>query len=686
MRLVIVGADIEENLGVGYVAAAALRAGHDVSVVPLRDADDIDAVADRVLALQPTVVGLSIQFQHRIRDHLTLAAALRQAGFAGHITCGGQPPSLAWPDLLARAPAIDSIVLFEGEETIVELLAALTVRRQLTSVVGLALRAADGSALTTGRRPLTFVLDEHPEPLRYRPHTRLFEVPVIPVLWTRGCWGSCNFCSVTTFYREAREHHRGGVYRQRSIEGLADEMARLHHAAGGAIFVFTDDTFLLPRPEDSLARLFALRDALDERGVGRIGLCAKVRPDALTPELALELRRLGVVRLDVGVENASDEGLAHLQHPMSVPRISAALDACRDADIFAEYHLQLFEPGTQLQHVADNLAFVRRHARQPAHLGRAEAFVGTPLHHTLQQTGQLRGDLCVWGYRLQDDRAELLRRIGAAVLRQRDRTPRGLLARCCALGFRAKALKLITTDMATADLDERATELCGRVVTNSVDHLENALAYAAAVDVHDRTSISEFTTALGLRVAVDDAKLDRALAALCQDVDAWTAGRGCGLALDPIDADGVDQARAERARAFVRNYGSAPLLSIDQRGGARGLCSGDGAADDETELALPRDEDGAVCRGGAGVEPRSDDLALAAPPAIGVALAQTNGGLEVRITGAGADDDIRVEVGAGEIVGRGAHLRWHGARCGDQVRVAVRSASGVAIAHRTVRT
>lgn len=668
MRFVIVGADSEENLGVGYVAASALRAGHEVAVVPLVDRSQLAGVAERVLAQQPTVVGLAIQFQHWVGSFIELAQLLRQSGFAGHLTCGGHPASLAWPELLAAAPAIDSVVLFDGEDTVVDLLAALAAAAPLSTVDGLAYRDRSGVPQSTGHRPLNFLLDTHPEPLRYRAHTHLLGVPLIPVLWTRGCWGSCAFCSVTSFYREAREHHRGGVYRQRSVEGLADEMARLYHAAGGAIFFFHDDTFLLPRSEDSQARLYALRAALDERGVGGIGICAKVRPDALTPELAHELRALGAIRLILGVENASDSGLSHLQHRMTVVSISQALDACRDADIFADYHLQLFEPGTRLADVAENLAFMRRHARHPVQVDRAEPYVGTPLHQALLQSGQMQGDLCTWGYRLADQRTELLRRIAAAAMRQRTSTAGGLDARCGALGFAAKTLKHLVVGEASAALDREAAALCERIVVNCVDHLQAALDFCAGVDLCDRSAISDFTTALGLQVAVDDARLGGEIETLQQQVEAIARAHGDRMQRALVGSD--DPERVQRAQAFVHESGSAIVLDLERRAGSAAVLA------DNVAVARP------------GVDPcdlRTADLPLHAPPAVAIALEPTADGIEVQVPGASADCEVRFEISGGAIAAAGASALWRGARPGDQVRVAVRSASGVAIAHCTVR-
>jgi len=161
---------------------------------------------------------------------------------------------------------------------------------------------ADGEPFCTVARPLVQDLDTVPFARRYRAHARHVGIPFIPLMGGRGCWGSCRFCSITTYYRDARARAGGGrTMRLRSPENLAAEMALLWHATGGmgAIFCFHDDNFLLPRPEDSLARVRALRSALDDYGVGKIALVGKGRPDCITPELLRELASLGLVRLYV---------------------------------------------------------------------------------------------------------------------------------------------------------------------------------------------------------------------------------------------------------------------------------------------------------------------------------------------------------------------------------------------------
>ncbi|HEX7596895.1 MAG TPA: cobalamin B12-binding domain-containing protein, partial [Polyangia bacterium] len=151
MHVALLGADFEENLGMGMIAAALGGAGHEVTVLPFGCASEAPGLVRRVLDGKFDVVGLSIQFQHRGPEFLGLARALKAQGFAGHITCGGQFPTLAWREVLSDRHGIDSIVMHEGEHAVVELLAALGSQRSLESVPGLALVGPEGPHLTAPR-------------------------------------------------------------------------------------------------------------------------------------------------------------------------------------------------------------------------------------------------------------------------------------------------------------------------------------------------------------------------------------------------------------------------------------------------------------------------------------------------------------------------------------------------------
>jgi radical SAM superfamily enzyme YgiQ (UPF0313 family) len=542
MRIVLVGADFEENLGVGMIAAVARQLGHTVRIVTYDRPDQRVAVARAVLSKRPHVVGLSMQFQHRAHDFLALARTLRASGFKGHLTCGGQFPSLAWREVLSEANGLDTVVFNDGEQTFTELLAALEARAPLDEIPGLGLRTADGVPRRTPGRPLNDALDTLPLPLRYRAPTRHLGVPFVPIMASRGCWGACTYCSITSTFRDARTHGGGRTFRERSPENVAEEMAALWHREGGpCIFCFHDDNLLKPRPEDTLSRLGAIRSALDADGVGRLGIIGKCRPDCVTPALARTLREMGVIRLYVGVENASEMGALHLNRARQTEHVDAALAACREAGIFVCYNLLIFEPDAKLEDIAENIAFIRGHADHPVNFCRAEPYAGTPLAQQLAARDALTGSYLGYDYRITDDRTELLFRIAAAAFRQRNFDASGVANRYMGLGYSQVVLEHFYPELGASRheaLRRQCRALTRAIATETADFLDEALALARRADPSDldgpfgREFVERETALLGLRVAAADKARHAALDALYAEMSALAreaaSARGVG--------------------------------------------------------------------------------------------------------------------------------------------------------------
>ena len=109
MKVAIVGAELEENLGIRYMATSLESKGHTVEIVPFNSECDIQDVVRKVIATSPQIVGLSMVFTGRGREFCNLAVALRDGGFRGHLTAGGPFASFNCEVLLRDFPAFNSI-------------------------------------------------------------------------------------------------------------------------------------------------------------------------------------------------------------------------------------------------------------------------------------------------------------------------------------------------------------------------------------------------------------------------------------------------------------------------------------------------------------------------------------------------------------------------------------------------
>src|SRR5262249_44210421 len=125
LRVALVGAELEENLGLRYLAAALARAGHEAEIVAFDGPDEIPDVAAALARGGHDVIGLSLMFQLRAHEFVTLAERVRALGWRGALVAGGQHATFMAREILEDNPALDAVVLGDGEAPLVELVAAL---------------------------------------------------------------------------------------------------------------------------------------------------------------------------------------------------------------------------------------------------------------------------------------------------------------------------------------------------------------------------------------------------------------------------------------------------------------------------------------------------------------------------------------------------------------------------------
>ncbi|HET8539608.1 MAG TPA: cobalamin-dependent protein [Anaeromyxobacter sp.] len=407
MRVLLVGPDHESNLSLLYLAASLRAAGHAPEIAAFNAWHDAPAVLRA--ARRADLVGLSMCFQLRAGEFLALAEALKREAPARPIVAGGHHASCAAVELLDACPALDVVVIHEGEETLVELanLGEALVARA-ADVRGVAVRGDGGAALTPPRAAVAD-LDRLPRPDRDGPARLLCGVPTAYLMGSRGCVSDCDYCCITTLHRLAP----GPRFRQRSPEDVADEMADLYHRRGVRQFVFHDDNFLVPSAAHNRERIARIDAALAARGVKDVGLVLKCSPrDAARPALEA-LRRLGLLRLFMGVESGSACGLESIgRRRQGVGDSERALALCESLGISTQYTLIVFHPEATIESILADLAFAARHPAHPMNYCRAEIYAGTPLEARMRAAGRLEGTWLAPTYRYTDPRVATVWELG----------------------------------------------------------------------------------------------------------------------------------------------------------------------------------------------------------------------------------------------------------------------------------
>lgn len=474
LRTVLLGPNQQENLALQYLAATARRAGHQAQLVGFNSRADLATAAQTVTGLAPDVVGIAMQFQHSIDDGLALARTLREAGFAGHLTCGGHVATFCYAELL-RDGVFDSVVRHEGENTFAEMLDALATGGSVVGIAGLAWREGDDVGVGPAR-PLVKDLDSLPWPERQPMPYLVAGVPIAFLLTSRGCTETCSYCSISAFSRDAS----GPPFRLREPQAVADEVEHLYRRGARAFFV-QDDLFVLGNQAATVARVGALTRHFRSRAVTaeHAVFWVKGRPDSITEPVLESLRSMGAVHLFLGVESASAERLAYLGRSHRPEDNQRAIALCRRHGIVPSFNLMLFDPDCSLEQVGETVDFARQHLDLPWNVCRTEIYSGTPLYGRLKAEGRLQGDYRSYGYRMADARAELMFRILRVCLDERAFAFDSLLNRLISLSFARQLHQHFFPGPATEQLSREVLDLVHAVHRDTVAMLDETLELAA---------------------------------------------------------------------------------------------------------------------------------------------------------------------------------------------------------------
>lgn len=474
MKILLAGPDFEENLSIRYLSSSLLAAGHETTLAPFNSAADTTSVVDA--ARDAEIVALSMCFQSRAQEFLRLAQWLKSSDPRQLIVAGGHYASCAAEALLAHHPEIDIIVIHEGEHTLVEIANAMPhPEGRLPQISGIAYRDGAQIRFTTPRRT-SDDLDALPFPDRRGPVHVLAGVPTSYMMGSRGCYGSCAYCCITTLHQLAP----GKRFRRRNVEGIADEMAALYRQRGTRQFVFHDDNFLVPSESLNHARLSALEKALYQRGVKDIALVIKCRPAEVNRRVFRRLKDLGLIRVFLGVESASSSGLSDLERVQTVGDSERALETCSDLDISAQFTLMIFHPDATLDTLRSDVAFMRRFSGNPLNFCRAEIYAGTPLEKRMIALGRARGDYLAREYSLSDPVAALACNISLDLFETRCWSGGSLMQTSIGLDHLAAVLKRFNRKRGATELCERVGSWLRSVNLDATGLLEEVIEFSAS--------------------------------------------------------------------------------------------------------------------------------------------------------------------------------------------------------------
>lgn len=333
-------------------------------------------------------------FTEQLKTALDLCRQLKVTHPNRHISLGGCGTSFLWNRILREHPYVDSVAQFEGEETVIELVAELATGDCSTQVPGLWLK---GCGEPSSREPI-LNLDNLPFPARDTP--ALKSSRHASLLSSRGCSRHCTFCLSGNY---GNRHPDAIRWRPRSPENVFEEMVYLNRQYAVDRFSFVDDSFLGGRGQGA-QRAVRLCQIIQDSGLG-LSFSLECRSDEVSEELFCRLTRAGLKHVLLGVESADPAELRLYGKQETASQALDAIALLRELGLLVSIGFIMFQPLSTRESLRQNLEFLKvSRLATPGHLtNRLCLYEGSPLIRYYKQRGiQFQTSDFIYNYETAD--------------------------------------------------------------------------------------------------------------------------------------------------------------------------------------------------------------------------------------------------------------------------------------------
>lgn len=304
------GMGLSPVLGLGYIAAAAEKAGHQVKILDLTVEPSTEISLNQLISdFKPELVGLYLT-NITILKGVTVAQTIKKSFSKVPIAIGGPSIDLL-PFETLNHHCFDFGLQGEADYTFVDLLNYLQ-GKQKEKPQGFVYRE-NNEIKIHGRPPYILNLDTLPFPARHLyqghyMHIAAKKEPFASMMTSRGCPMRCGFCSKAPHWNRLRAM---------SAKKVVEEFKLLYQTGIKEVNVYDDTfTFLRQRTIDICKGIIAAK-------INILWAC-RTRVDVVDEELLDYLKKAGCYRLHIGVESGSNQILKLMDKRITKEQVLAS--------------------------------------------------------------------------------------------------------------------------------------------------------------------------------------------------------------------------------------------------------------------------------------------------------------------------------------------------------------------------
>jgi radical SAM superfamily enzyme YgiQ (UPF0313 family) len=317
------------------------------------------------------------------KKSLAISAAVNASKHRPFYCLGGHGPSPEPAYFLNKMQA-DAICIGEGDETILDLLDAVSNKRSLSTVKGIAWRDG-GEVHVNERRPLIGDINALPFPAYHRfpmdvyrllrmPHTTNKDF-VACILSGRGCPFRCNFC-----YRMDKG------FRPRADEVIIEEIRLLQKDYAINYIAFYDELLM-----SSEERVLSLCESFLRAGLKFKWEC-NGRLNYAKPEVLKVMKRSGCVFINYGIECMDDKILKTMHKALKTQQITSGIEATLAEGISPGFNIIFGNIGENKRTLKQGVEFLLRYddGSQRRTIRPVTPYPGSELYYKAIEWGMLK--------------------------------------------------------------------------------------------------------------------------------------------------------------------------------------------------------------------------------------------------------------------------------------------------------
>jgi len=335
--------------------AAMIEGVEDYAIVDGNIDDDARVPIERIMRERPArLLAVTVMPGPQTRSAIPVCKWFRAAYPAVPIVWGGYFPSL-YPDAALNSNYVDFVARGQGEETFVELLAALERTggaARFREIPGLSFKDDFGLRVHNADRPL-----RSPGDFPKMPYHRLDPKPYLrpTFLGSRttvyqasiGCPYQCNFCGVVGF--------SGSREKMEPPARTVEVLAQLQRDYGVNAVQFYDNNFFV-REEQA-------RELAERMIPLKMNWWCETRVDAMlrfSDETVRKIRESGCVMIFFGVESGSNKKLKEMKKEITAEQSLELAARMRKFEIVPEFSLIFGDPADSEADFHETVAFAKK--------------------------------------------------------------------------------------------------------------------------------------------------------------------------------------------------------------------------------------------------------------------------------------------------------------------------------------